>query len=125
MYIVKKSFLTHLYCMALKVYTCEEAARGPKTFLKIYLANSCNKINLPQHESGPYSNINSPYCIGLNQLIGKLWMNFSAQGNILCTSCFIQFDSFWYRISVLVRHFHMITIDGGLNNPFQLRLELN
>jgi hypothetical protein len=25
-----------MYCMALKVYTCEEAARGPKTFLNIF-----------------------------------------------------------------------------------------
>jgi hypothetical protein len=25
-----------MYCMALKVYTCEEAGRGPKTFLNIF-----------------------------------------------------------------------------------------
>jgi hypothetical protein len=25
-----------MYCMALKVYTCEEAARGPKTCLNIF-----------------------------------------------------------------------------------------
>jgi hypothetical protein len=25
-----------MYCMTLKVYTCEEAARGPKTFLNIF-----------------------------------------------------------------------------------------
>jgi hypothetical protein len=51
------------YCMALKVYTCEEeVARGPKTFLNIF-ANFCNKMNLPQPDSGPDSNINSPYCI--------------------------------------------------------------
>jgi hypothetical protein len=54
---VKKSFLTFMYCMVLKVYTCEEAARGPKTFLNIF----CNKMNLPQPDSGPDSNINSPY----------------------------------------------------------------
>jgi hypothetical protein len=33
---VKKSFFTHMYCMAIKVYTCEEAASGPKTFLNIF-----------------------------------------------------------------------------------------
>jgi hypothetical protein len=33
---LKKSFLTHMYCMALKVYACSEAARGPKTFLNIF-----------------------------------------------------------------------------------------
>jgi hypothetical protein len=33
---VNKSFLTHMYCMALKVYTCEEAASGPKTILNIF-----------------------------------------------------------------------------------------
>jgi hypothetical protein len=37
-----------MYCMALKVYTCQEAASGPKTFLNIqYFANFCNKMNLP------------------------------------------------------------------------------
>jgi hypothetical protein len=46
--------------MALKVYTCEEAARGPKTFLNIF-CNFYNKMNLPQPDSGPDSNINSPY----------------------------------------------------------------
>jgi hypothetical protein len=25
-----------MYCMALKVYTCQEAASGPKTFLNIF-----------------------------------------------------------------------------------------
>jgi hypothetical protein len=25
-----------MYCMALKEYTCEEAASGPKTFLNIF-----------------------------------------------------------------------------------------
>jgi hypothetical protein len=25
-----------MYCMALKVYTCQEAARGPKTFVNIF-----------------------------------------------------------------------------------------
>jgi hypothetical protein len=48
-----------MYCMALKVYTCEEAARGSKTFLKSF-ANFSNKMNLPQPDSGPDSNINSP-----------------------------------------------------------------
>jgi hypothetical protein len=33
---VKKSCLTHMYYMALKAYTCQEAASGPKTFLNIF-----------------------------------------------------------------------------------------
>jgi hypothetical protein len=44
--------------MALKVYTCAEAASGPKTFLNIF-ANFSNKMNLPQPDSGPDSNINT------------------------------------------------------------------
>jgi hypothetical protein len=50
-----------MYCMVLKVYTSEEAARGPNTFFKTYFANFCNKMNLPQPDSGPDSNVNSPY----------------------------------------------------------------
>jgi hypothetical protein len=52
-----------MYSMVLKVYTCQEAASGPKTFLNIF-CNFCNKMNLPQPDSGPDSNINSPYCLG-------------------------------------------------------------
>jgi hypothetical protein len=46
-YIVKNSFLTHMYGMTLKVYTCQEAASGPKTFL-----NTFCKL-LQQNESSP------------------------------------------------------------------------
>jgi hypothetical protein len=58
-----------MYCMPLKVYTCEEAARGPKTFLNIF----CNKMNLPQPDSGPDSNINSPYCTIVKHIRGGLF----------------------------------------------------
>jgi hypothetical protein len=52
-----------MYCMALKVYTCQEAASGPKTFLNIFCTLlQQNEPSPPQPDSGPDSNINSPYC---------------------------------------------------------------
>jgi hypothetical protein len=52
-----------MYCMTLKVYTCQEAASGPKTFLNIFFKllqqNEPSPLN-PQPDSGPDSNINSP-----------------------------------------------------------------
>jgi hypothetical protein len=73
---VKKSFLTHMYSMALKVYTCQEAASGPKTFSNIF----CKLLqqNEPsQPDSGPDSNINSPYCILRSRTQISLWISLS------------------------------------------------
>jgi hypothetical protein len=54
----------------------------------------------------------TPY-LALNQLIDKLAIEFSARRRIFCTHCFLQYHSFWFKIMILLRHFHIVTIDGG------------
>jgi hypothetical protein len=54
----------------------------------------------------------TPY-LALNQLIGKLWIDFSARRRIFCTHCVMKYYSFECKIMILLRHFHIVTIDSG------------
>jgi hypothetical protein len=67
--------------MALKVYTCQEAASGPKTFLNIF-CKLLHKMNLPQPDSGPDSNINSPYCTYITEIEKINWKSVRLKATI-------------------------------------------
>jgi hypothetical protein len=48
-----------------------------------------------------------------NELIGKLWMDLNARRHTFLTRCFFKYYPFGCKIVVLLRRFHIVTIDGG------------